>query len=284
MKIFLSSRGLFALGFLILVVTNILVFTGVASNRSGEPVSQITLSERELRLPYKIHKENSGLALRLNWRALGEEDEYSMYSGSRSPVWLDAEKLKALGFTIKNYGNAAANRKYYKQAIPKEVLLVLEKGGEFYSEAVRRAKVAFEREEGVYKLRPDDKKISDSFKRAEERLEGERKRQTRLFVIDAGLDLKQLREKYGDQSRFIITKGLLVPRYDNSKVEQKVYGYISRLSVSSIHVPRKYRRVFDSILAGGTSGNKDFETPRFEVELAYGSRLEPWLVSVKATR
>ncbi len=51
MKMLLSSRGLFTLGFVILLATNIIVFSGVASNRSGNLEAQIILSERELTLP-----------------------------------------------------------------------------------------------------------------------------------------------------------------------------------------------------------------------------------------
>jgi len=283
MKILLSSRGLFAIGFIILVSTNILVLSGVVSNRSGEPESQIILTERELQLPYQVHEENSGLALRLVWRALGKEDEYNNYPDWRTPAWLSAEKLEELGFNIKNYLKSAGDTTFYKQPIPKEVLIVLENDGEPYREAVRRATVALEREESVFKLNPEDKRIRDNFERAEERLKRERIKLTRLFAIDAGLDLKKLRDKYVDQSRFIITKGLIEPRYDHNQKKQEVFGYISGLSVASIHVPLKHRRVFDSILAQEKSTRSDFESPRFEVELAYGSRLEPWIVSVKAT-
>jgi hypothetical protein len=63
MKILLSSRALFLLGFFMIVATNIVVLSGVASNRSGNPESEVILTERELQLPYKIHEENSGLTL-----------------------------------------------------------------------------------------------------------------------------------------------------------------------------------------------------------------------------
>jgi len=46
--------------------------TGVYLNRSGEPDSRLTLSQRELTLPWGwgMAKENSGMALRLNWRII----------------------------------------------------------------------------------------------------------------------------------------------------------------------------------------------------------------------
>lgn len=284
MKILLSSRGLFSLGFIVLVATNIVVLSGVASNRSGEPESQIILTERELQLPYQVHEENSGLALRLTWRALGKVEDYNNYSDWRTPTWLSAKKLEELGFNINNYLSSVGNTTFYKQPIPKEVFIVLENDGEPYREAVKRAEVALDREESSFKLNPSDKRLRDNFERAEKRLKRERIKETRLFAIDAGLDPSELREKYREQSRFIITKGLIKARYDHDKNKKKVFGYISRLSVASIHVPLKHRQVFDSVLAQDKSKKNDFETPRFEVELAYGSRLEPWIVSVKRMR
>jgi hypothetical protein len=70
-------------------------------------------------------------------------------------------------------------------------------------------------------------------------------------------------------------------RYNHNK-KKNAFGYISRLSVASIHVPLKHRQVFDSILARDKSRKNDFQSPRFEVTLAYGSRFEPWIVSVRS--
>lgn len=282
MKILLSSRGLFAIGFVILVVSNIVVLIGVASNRSGEPDSQITLTERELQLPYRVHEENSGLALRLAWRTLSKEDDYNDYSNWRTPFWLNAEKLEELGFNMKNYVSSVGNKTFYKQPIPKEVFIVLENDGEPYREAIKRAEVSLEREENSFRLNPNNKRLHDSYKRAEKRLRRERFEETRLFAIDVGLDARELREKYGDRTRFIITRGLVKPRYYYNKSKKEVVGYISGLSVASINVPLKHREIFDSILAQDKSKKNGFRSPRFEVKLAYGNRLEPWIISARS--
>lgn len=277
MKIPLSSRGLFTLGFVILVATNIVVLSGVASNRSGNPETQITLNERELQLPYRVHEENSGLTLRLAWRTLGKNEDPDW----RSPAWFIAEKLEELGFNIDDYLNSKDNVTFYKQPIPKEVFVVLENNGEPYREAVKRAEMALEKEEGLFKSNSGDKGLRDNLERAEKRLKRERITKSRLFAIDAGLDPKILREKYGDRTRFIITKGLVKPRYNHDKKRKKVFGYITQLNVENIHVPLKYRKEFDAILIRDKSKKNEFGSPRYEVELAYGSRLEPWIVSVK---
>ena len=281
MKIFLSSRGLFALGFVILVATNIVALSGVASNRSGEPESQVTLTERELKLPYKVRKENSGIALRLVWRALGKVKENSYYPDWRSPAWLSAEKLGELGFNINDYLSSTGDTTFYKQPIPKEVFIVLENDGGPYREALKRAELALEKKEGSFKLNREDKSLRNKFERAEKRLKRERITETRLFAIDAGLDPIKLREKYRDRKRLIITKGLVKPRYNYNKKRKKVYGYITKLSVANIHVPLQYRDILDAIIAKDIYRKNEFGSPRYKVELAYGKRLEPWIVSIK---
>lgn len=281
MKIRLSSRGLFAMGFVILIVTNIVVLSGVASNRAGTPETRITITERELQLPYRVLEENSGLTLRLVWRALGQDKDYNNYNNWRSPVWFSTEKLEELGFNTDNYLGSKNDTSFYKQPIPKEVFIVLENNGEPYREAVKRAEIALEKEKDLFKLNSGDKRLRDNFERAEKRLKRERITASRLFAIDAGLDPQKLREKYHDRTRFIITKGLVKPGYNYNKKRKEVFGYITKLSVANIHVPLKHRKIFDAILVQDKSKRNEFRPPRYEVVLAYGSRFEPWIVSVQ---
>jgi hypothetical protein len=278
MKTVLSSRRLFVIGFVILAATNIVVLSRVASNRFGEPELQITLTERELHLPYRVHNENSGLALSLAWRALSKERDNYAYPDWRSPAWLNADKVEELGFNPGNYPGSNGKVKSDKHPIPKEVYIVLENDGAAYREAVKRAEAALEKEKGSLKLNPKDKKLRDNVERAEERLRRERITETRLFAIDAGLDPHRLREKYDNRKHFIITKALIKPRYDGKKKE--VSGYISKLSSSRIHVALKYRKIFDTILVKNKTRKNKIASPRYKVKLAYGSHFVPWIVSV----
>ncbi len=278
MKILLSSRVLFLLCIVIIVVTNIVVLSGVASNRTGKPGSQITLTERELQLLSQVHKENSGLTLRLAWRTLGKDDGYPNW---RSPVWFNTDKLKELGFNIDDYLKSKDNNKFYKKIIPKVVFIVLENNGDPYREAVKRAEMALEKKESLFRSNSGDKILRANYESAEKRLKHERITKTRLFAVDAGINFGILREKYDDRARFIITKGLVRPRYYYENKNKEVLGYISKLIVENIHVPLRYRKEFDAILIGNKSEAKEFGPLRFEVELAYGRRFEPWIMSVK---
>ena len=281
MKIRISSRALFALGFVILAATNIVVLSGVASNRSGNPETLVTLTERELQLPYRVHEENSGLSLRLVWRTLGKnEEEMYDYSGWKSPAWFSAEKLDELGFKTDGALSSDDNGTHYRKPIPKEVFIVLENNDETYRDAIKIAEKVLEKAQGLFKSNSGDKTLRNKYESAEKRLKKERMENSRLFAIDAGLYPGELRNKYKDRARFIIVKGLVKPRYRYHKKKKEMFGVISRLSTERIHVPLKHRNVLDNILAQDKPKQNGFQSPRYEIKLAYGSRLEPWIVSV----
>ncbi len=270
MKFFSSSRTLFLLGFGIIVATNIVVLFGIAVNKYGKLETQLVLTEREVKLSQRIHKENSGMTLRLAWRTLNRNGGSSNSSGWRSPAWFGPEKLKELKFKRDDYLVSGDNGTFYKKPLSKEVFIVLENNGEPYREAVKGAERILEKEESLYKLNSADKKLRNNMDSAEKWVEQERRTASRLFAIDAGLDAGILRQKYSDKTRFIIAKGLVKPNYDQSEKRIEMYGYIVRLSIENIHVPLKYRKKIDAL-----------KSPHYEIELAYGRRLEPWIVSVK---
>ena len=247
MKWLWSPRGLFALGFAVLAATNIAVLAGVAYNRSGTPETLITLSERELPLPYYRNEENSGLALHLDWRVLGAEENDASYRRWGYPAWLTADKLAALGFAIDAAPEADPHGSRPRAPLPKEVFIVLEKDGPAYREAIRRAEQTLAREEKRLDADRADKQRQEAVDNAAKSLEKERIAASRLFAVDAGLDPGRLRETYADRTRFIIARGLVKPVYDYEKKRRRVRGSIQRLSVETIHVPLKHREILDAL-------------------------------------
>lgn len=284
MRITLSSGKLFASGFMLLVITNIAVLSGVAYNRSGDPDARITLSERELKLPYRFYRENSGLALRLVWRVLGSNEDEINYSNWSSPAWLDAGKLQELGFDTNLLSSTEKGFNSRKESISKEVFIVLEKSGDSYRESLARAQRALEKQEMALELNKNDKNLQSKVEDAQKRLQRERIEESRLFAIDAGVDKVNLRARYGDQTKFIITKGIIRPGYNYGDKTSAITGYISRLSVASIHVSLKYLKSFDAVLAQKHASKDTTNAPRYEVDIAYGRHLEPWILSVRNLR
>jgi len=271
-SVFTSSR-LFILGFIIIALTNIIILSGVAFNKTGTKESHITLTQRELKPPYWTNRENSGSALKISWQSLGQET-YNRYSGWRYPFWLNEKKLKELGFNMNTDDHK-------KLPISKEVFVVLEYNGNSYNKALNSAQAQFKEKKKLYETDRENREAKNKFDSAKKQLERVRVTQSRLFAVDAGLNPEKLRTKYKDRSHFIITKAIIKPRFNSWKDKKEITGQIQKLSTGNIHVSLKHGKILKSILKDKKSNRNDIVPPRYKVELAYGSRFEPWIISVE---
>ena len=266
----------------IIILTNAVALAGVAYNRSGEPAARVTLDERELKLPYYWgrKRENSGLALTLEWRInSGSDDEH--YNSSRylpSP-WLDQTKLAALGFPIVDAAATAENRRRFNQSLPQEVFLVLEYNGPAYQAVLARRQTITKQRQALADRNPDNEELAEGAKDSQERLQHEQRKASRLFVIDAGLDTQTLRQRYPDTARNIVLRGTVRARVNQQDDDQwVVQGLVEEIAVTRVNIPREYRSVFEPFMINN-AGNRDRD-PSYQVTLAYGKRLEPWVEEV----
>lgn len=292
MKISFSTRQLFALGFALLLLTNIVTLAGVVYNRSGEPEARITLTERELSPPYYTHEENSGFALQLVWRNPSNQtnDQYLyysrpvLYSGyGNSPDWLDRDKLEMLGFDTAEVLRNGDERERRKLTVPREAYMVLEYDGAAYQQALARAQAAIVKDRASLAAKPEDETLQKRLEKAEQWLAFERTENSRLFAVDVGLDPSLLRQQYSDRSRFIIAKGLVSAEYRGNCKKPGVFGRIKRININSIHVPLQFRKQFNEILVPRTlRSDSPPNPPRYAVDLEYGRHLEPWIVAVRS--
>jgi len=275
MRSFLSPSRLSILGFALILIANAIALLGVSSNRSGKTEALIELTERELTLPCAPNDENSGLALHLNWRIAQEsKDDLDRFWGNWGiPVWLDAQKLSELGFVID--GTCSQEDSKRKEPLPREAFVALEYDGESYQKTLQNAQRVLKKAEAALAGNENDKDLRDRFKGAEENLGAERAWKSRLFAIDAGLDPGKLRERYPDRSKFIITRGIVELTCRPDKIAAA--GRISYIRVDKINVPLSYRKFLDSMMAQDNLEKCGQKSPRYKVQLAYGSRFEPWL-------
>lgn len=269
-------RTLFA-GLALILAVNGIALSGVALNRSGEPESLVQLSERELQLPYGRwnSKENSGVELDLRWRVdagHGMQDNYYAYASyGGTAAWLDETKMAALGFEVAQDGRTL--RWKNRQNRTKEVLLVLELDGAAYRQSLERARKKADDDEKLSAANPGNREFENRAKRARESAESEAGENSRLFAVDAGLDAKVLRAKYPDKTRYLIARGQLRPQIVTRDKQDRLSGYISALSISRINVPVEFQHA----LKHDERKNK---TAPFEASVAYGQRLEPWIVAL----
>jgi Domain of unknown function (DUF4824) len=267
------SRTLIAGGTLILL-TNAVVLLGAAYNRGEEPESQLRLSQRELQ-HYRpgFIQGNSGIALALNWRVVRkvstQELDYGLgYSAGKwgMPVWLNKAKLAELGFDADKLTSTSGDRKKYKEPQSKDVLLVLELNGLAYQQELQRARDHAGQAQALQAGNPGNEELKRRAKSAGEIYQHEQRDNSRLFAIDAGVDLQKLRTTYPDRTRYAIVHGVIHPSMMQEKDATQVVGYIRELHAERINVPLNYRPVFDT-------------TAPYEVTVAFGKRLEPWINS-----
>lgn len=264
------------LGTGLIVATNAIVLAGVAYNRSGEPEATITLTERELSLPYYYsgNTENSGIQLRLKHR-YGNSGYFSReYKRPESLNWFNKEKLAELGFDVSKSISDGDGKRHYQRLSEKEVILVLEYNGTAYKSVLEAA------QKHVDDLIADQAN-SQKIDRAEQNLAREKTAASRLFVIDAGLDRDALRAKYSDRTKYLLLKGVVKARITSTRSGgSRLVGYIKSLSNKTIHVPLQYHDVLEAVVEEGARRQPN-EPPRFEVTINIGQRLEPWVVGVE---
>ena len=264
---------------LMILLTNAVALGGAFWNRSGEAESRLKLSQRELRLPYtRFDRENSGLALALNWRVavqLDRNDVYWEYSSGGAPEWLDQAKMESLGVDVSPKDNG--HIRWNDRALSRDVLLVLEQDGEAYRQALMRAKQHLDAEQTKLAAMPESNEKKNRLKNVADQLAREENENSRLFVIDAGLDLALLRGKYPDRMRYAIVHGQVRPAWNNNRNDNRndssARGYVSSVSIAGINVPHALR----PLLANQVGQAK------FIAGVSFGQRLEPWITQLEVT-
>lgn len=273
-----SRRTALIAGLALVAVTNVVALGGAAYNRSGEPESTLRLTQRELQPPFAwtAKKEDSGLALQLRWRVVSvgapSTGIYGFYTGDGgSPAWLDAPKMASLGFDtqVSADSRGASRTSPYERQLPRNVLVVLELDGSAYQEALQRAGQAAKEVESKNE-RGDGKKSAQAIMDREEHFS------SRLFAVDVGLDRGALRSKFPDRTKYAIVRGQVRPASDQSNHARA--GNIQSLSAATVNVPLDMRGAFEGIMPSNY-GQPDAQDQRFEATLAFGKRLEPWLVT-----
>jgi hypothetical protein len=283
MKAWTRARTL-AAGATLIVLTNAAALAGAFLNRNAEAESRTTLSERELALPYGGYRqaENSGLALQLNWRVLDENPDHWDHGYARhggQPAWLDAALLTSLGFDTTAGAATSEARQRFTRQLPRQVLLVLELEGPTWQQAVIRARENAARQTAAAAANPGSEQFAKQAEAGRARVALEETHASRLFAIDAGLDADALRRRYPDRSRHLIVRGTVRPAERGPDGDHRLAGHVSQIAIAQVNVPFALRPVLEP-LRNAPSPAPDQQAPRYEVQLAIGQRLEPWIERV----
>ncbi|AWZ85836.1 hypothetical protein CSC41_6034 [Pseudomonas aeruginosa] len=264
-----NRRNALIAGSLLLLAANLAALGGVAWNRSGEAESKLVLSQRELQRNWSYgfwSEENSGVELRLELRSPNGEPPNDL-----APP-LPPEQMRALGFSIPDALDEESVRRYRRQQ-EKQVLLVLELDGPAYRREVRLAEERLAEARARSKALPKDEMLSSQMEAARHQLKHEQGEASRLFIVDAGLDLAALRQRYPERQRYAIVKGRVRPWSAVDGGRTLVGGYISRTDLAAINVPRQWHAVFAKV------DGQNYRLAPLELHLSFGQRLEPWITN-----
>ncbi|AOF80666.1 hypothetical protein BSY238_2659 [Methyloversatilis sp. RAC08] len=267
-----AQKVLLAGGVALIVAVNAFVLAGVAWNRSGAPGSALTLTQRELSLPYAFgfDGERGGIDVALLWRAPMRDDNadasYDMHYG-RGPDWLGADKLRELGFDLKDERDAYREKR--------EVYVVLELAGEAWQRALSQAQRRLDR---ALARGSADKQDADALKAAQEALKYEQDKASRLFAVDAGRDAAALRQRHPDPRRYAIVAATVTPSVTVIDKQTTFSGHIGEPSVARISMPYALRGAMDGVDRMALDSGR----AAFDIDVAWGRRFEPWITAVRA--
>lgn len=262
-----------ALALLLVALVNGLLFWNVARNRTGEPEAELLLSGREFYPWLSLNAENSGRFLRLRYQRISNIQDGDKRSDN---PWLNLEKLKSLGYHVPRK-LLEGDKVYTGRAPTRNVFVVLELNGPAYEQYVAQAaaKVEF--------LRTTEDKGRLSVAEAE--LRQARSEASRLFVVDAGLDEQALRLGYANREQYLIVPGEVRIRWkkDWKPGEARFYSSIS-LKLEEIFVPLAFAGEFAKVVQQIENEQRrtNNASPKFQLRLAYGRHLEPWIKEMRA--
>ena len=258
------------IGLFIVIGTNLVVLGGVAYNRMVEATANITLTERELLLPYNNYpqKDNSGISLFINWRTstgpVTTSEPYRYYSSKDVPI--TKNELYDLGF--EEFDN---NENSWLES--RELYWALEFNGELYLAELKKANLDYQTAIALYEEQQSEVNNRDKVQ-SQARLQREKISNSRLFFLEASNNYESLANKFSMRQNVIIVKGLANPYYHS---KQRRYSLLLKsLSIKNIMVPLEYRDVLSSLTR---SDNNEITSPRYAVDVSWGNRLEPWITN-----
>lgn len=285
-----AAQRVFAVaGFALILLVNALMLGAAAYNRSGEPESELTLSQRELN-----HGMNWGYReaprldeLSLRWRypgrhdaAIGFDAEGAQEEDAVRTPWLDAAALAALGFVLPQDRSSADPGRFLQRQPARAALVVLELDGPACRAELARAHALAEKARARAAALPDDKNRQTRAEQAQEQLKRFENEETRLYAVDAGVDLAVLRAKYPDRQRYAIVPALIelsLMRYEG-KLQPNAWATPLNAKFA---VPRARQPDWMSAWRAAGSGGPAARTLAFTARVAFGRRLEPWVVGVQ---
>jgi hypothetical protein len=214
-------------------------------NASEEPRQVMTLTERELSLPFQIRRDDGHPALSLLVQFDGRYDPMDARN------WLTESTLRELGFALHIPAGSPQAGAIYDRVPPRVAWVVFEYDGPAWRERERRRQL-----------------------QAEHLRVGVR---SRLLPVDAGLDYDRLRARY--PSGHLILRGVIGVSYvPPERGGPLVHGTLRQVVPARVAVPFRFRSLLTPLVSTNARGDGE---PRYEADLAVGALGLPYLIAVR---
>jgi hypothetical protein len=169
-----------------------------------------------------------------------------------APAWLNAAKLQELGFDCRVPVTSPHAADHYRSMPPALLYVVLELDGEAAPKAGRS-------------------------------------QTSRLRVVDVGRSARQLRTKYPDTTRHLISQGVVKPfwngwsrREKRPLLQPRLSARIQSILPQLIYVPPPHSRVLAGLRRRSDSSMEPGNpAPRYAATVSWGRNYEPWVRSLR---
>jgi hypothetical protein len=218
-------------------------------NASGEPWLVVTLTERELGLPYQSRvNEESGLMLPIIYDVRGDALD--------SRNWLSEQRLREIGFAMHVPAGSRDAISAYDHVPARLAWVAFEYDGPRARDLERRRGMSA----------PEAPPYGHMW--------------SRLVPVDAAASFDTLRARY--PSGHLIMRSVVRLQYVSvERGGPLVHGMLREVVPQKVAVPHRFRHVF----AGMTSTLRDgVSEPRYEIDLAIGRLGLPYIVDVRRTK
>lgn len=284
MNVQLKNRGSKSLAWLaagLVLMVNAFILGKVYVNRSDEIV-QLTLSERELRLPYNygFAKEDSSARVRLNWT-----------TPSNQPIDVDMNQwrwqynrslqLSGIHFSSFQFPDCARKTRLLQK---RSGWVLLEFNGRSYADYIAQAEQYHALIMGLTPAENTEwsaKELAGKRKQADAFLAAAKTDDSRLFVIDAAAErelLESVRREYqtSPNSQTAIVPAELRAGYYrcDSKERRTTEIIIDGLAVESLHISK-------SLAQGFLQDDDTKSKTKFIADISYGRLFEPWIKNLR---
>jgi hypothetical protein len=250
------KRSWLILAILLVLVTNAIALVGVWRNRAGAPVETIELTERELPLQ-SMGQDNSGVGLLLAWTRTPIRNQETEFTRAQ---------LEGIGFDFRIPAETPGKD---VSLLPRAAFAVLEYDGKAYQQWAERwsAEALAKKQESPNPGSQAPRGMYDS---------DDPQTTSRLFPIDIGNNLMELRSRYPDQSKYLIVSAVIRARIEGpAGAPPRCTGYVQQILPFYINVPLPYSRILAQLKPQAG------KAPRYSVILSYGHNLEPWVTSIR---